>query len=247
MKKLIKKLFPFIKKPKFLRPGKYEAELNFWKKELENYQEWYDGELKELFGEPSPDDSKKVTAYSKKDAAILTWLKIHQMAKYLDDLMLDKGAFSSKRILDVGSGPFPSATVFENCEVYCLDPLLPDYIKMGYPIHYYNRAKFVYGFSEAMPFPDHFFDAVLFVNSLDHVNDLKKTSSETRRVLKPSGMLRMHVHYHRKTDTEPLEISDKVILENFAWCQGLSKIRELNHKRGFALTTPGESYALWSS
>lgn len=32
----------------------------------------------------------------------------------------------------------PNTVVFEGCEVYCLDPLLPEYIKAGHPLCYYE-------------------------------------------------------------------------------------------------------------
>jgi len=43
------------------------------------------------------------------------------------------------------------------------------------------------GIAENLPYPDNFFDAVICVDVLEHVSDLKKTIFEIYRVLKPGG------------------------------------------------------------
>jgi len=177
---------------------------------------------------------------------MLTWLKLHQEPKYLDDLMLDKMAFSGLRILDIGSGPLPSAQAFEDCEIYCLDPLLPEYAKLGYPSCYGDRVKFTSGFSEKMPLKDNFFDAVISVNAIDHVDDIYKTALEIKRVLKPDGKIRIHAHYHKKTTTEPLELNDKVMGRAFNWCKNFRRVKESTTKRG-SVAPNGEIYVLWSN
>ena len=48
---------------------------------------------------------------------------------------------------------------------------------------------------------------------VDHVDNIEKTAQEVRRVLKPSGRFRMHVHYHPPTMPEPLDLND----ENVCW------------------------------
>ena len=75
------------------------------------------------------------------------------------------------KVLDVGSGPFPSALCFQGCDIYNLDPLMDKYIAAGYPLHCYeSRARFVQAKAEAIPFEDGFFDAVISVNAIDHVD-----------------------------------------------------------------------------
>lgn len=223
------------------------AELDFWNKFLPDLESWYRGDLKCLYGESNPLEKDKVPAHSSKDSAILTWFNIHQKQKYLEDLILDENYFSGMKLLDIGSGPMPSAIVFKNCEVYCLDPLLPDYIKIGFPIHYYDRAKFICGSSENIPMKDSFFDAVISVNAIDHVDNLYKTALEIKRVLKPGGKLRMHVHYHTKTSTEPIEIDDNVMRKIFGWCPDFKKINESKSKRGYLLDDANEFYTVWSN
>lgn len=230
----------------FKNESKYEVETNFWKNEIDNYVRWYKGELKTHYMTPSPKEDEKVKTYVLSHGAILTWLKLHQEVKYLEDLMLDKTAFSGRRVLDIGSGPFPSALVFEGSYLYCLDPLLPEYIKAGFPIHYYDRVKFIYGFSENVPIEDNFFDAVISVNAIDHVDDIHSTSNEIKRVLKPGGRIRIHAHYHSKTVTEPLELNDDVMLKAFNWCKGFKKIKESTKKKG-SVAGDSEVFALWSN
>ena len=118
----------------------------------------------------------------------------------------------------------------------------------GFPIHIYeSRARFVYGFAEKMPFENHFFDAVISVNALDHVADFKLTVNEIKRVLKPGGKVRLHLHFHNKTITEPLELNDSIVSEAFYWCEGFRKIDESKSKRGYSITKADEIFSLWSN
>ena len=56
---------------------KQNAEVRFWEKEIKRYVEWYDGNIKELYGHPSP-VTNKVIAATKELSAILTFFQIHQ-------------------------------------------------------------------------------------------------------------------------------------------------------------------------
>jgi SAM-dependent methyltransferase len=241
-KKIYKKIISLL----FFK-SKEGVELGFWKDMIVEYIKWHDGKVETLFGEKPPEEINKIKKHSKKDSAILTWHKIHQEQKYLQDLMLTKDVFSGKKILDIGSGPIPSATVFEGSDLYCLDPLIGDYIKIGYPIHYYKQTKFVCSNSENIPIEDSFFDVVISVNAIDHVNDFMKTASEIKRVLKPEGKLRMHVHYHKKTRAEPMELNDKIMENAFSWCKNFKKINQSNTKRGYTISNKDEFYTVWSN
>ncbi|MFY0651321.1 MAG: class I SAM-dependent methyltransferase [Cyclobacteriaceae bacterium] len=226
--------------------SKYDHELNFWKGCIKDYRLWYKGEV-ELYETKPPTDSEKIRDTNPDYAAILTWLKLHQEKKYILDLELDSEVFRGKRVLDVGSGPLPSAQVFEGCELYCLDPLIPKYLEAGYPMHIYDQnVRFAYGHAENMPFPENFFDVVISVNALDHVDDFKSTANEINRVLKKDGNLRFHLHYHSPTITEPLVLNDNVVAEAFQWAQSFRKINQKQSKTGY--TAPeGEYYTLWSN
>lgn len=247
IKSIVKSYLPFVQNVYSIFKNKSSVELNFWKNQIKLYQEWYDGKIPDLFGEKIPLAEQKVVLQNKKDSAILTWLKIHQEKKYLEDLVLTKNYFNGMKVLDIGSGPFPSAQVFENTELYCLDPLLPDYFRVGFPSHYFDHVKFVCSTSEDMPFENDFFDAVISVNAIDHVDDFLKTIQEIRRVLKKNGKLRMHIHYHKKTPAEPIELNDKIVSEAFVWCPNFKKISESKNKRGFTLDGADEMYTVWSN
>jgi ubiquinone/menaquinone biosynthesis C-methylase UbiE len=222
------------------------AEIKFWRKQVDNYIQWYKGELPVLFGTPSP--VNKVQAYSIREAALLTFFRDHQVIKYLKDLHLDENALRGMKVLDIGSGPFPSGLCYKDAEIYCLDPLMGKYMEAGYPMHCYDsRARFVQSMAEDMPFNDGFFDAVISVNAIDHVNDFAQTAKEIKRVLKPGGRFRMHVHYHPKTTAEPIELNDEVFLQHYSWVSNMKRIHESAQKTGTTLTDPREKYVVWGN
>jgi ubiquinone/menaquinone biosynthesis C-methylase UbiE len=230
------------------RRDKEQDEVFHWKEHLVNCVNWYDGNITSLWGEPAPDEKDKVkTGFSHTDNALLTWINVHQKKKYLADLMLDRTAFSGMKLLDIGSGAYPSASVFEKTKVYCLDPLMPEYMKVGYPLHYFSDVHFVYGFSEKIPFPDNYFDAIISVNAIDHVNNFEDTVKEIKRVLNTEGLIRLHIHYHKSTVCEPLELNDRIVSEQFKWCKNFRKINQSKHKYGNELENADEFYALWSN
>ncbi len=224
--------------------SKQEEEVTFWRKELDQYLKWYRGELDNMYGVKSPSVEQKVATQSEKDSAILTWFNLHQKPKYLQDLGIEKTSLQGMKVLDVGAGPMPSGLVFEGVDLYCLDQLYPEYLKAGYPIHYYGNVKFISGSSENIPVANDFFDAVISVNAIDHVDNLHTTAQEIRRVLRPLGNFAMHVHYHIPTPTEPLEITDEVFKREFEWCNGLQKKKESRRKKG-SVAAPNEKYVVW--
>lgn len=224
------------------------AEIKFWRRQIENYKNWYTGTIQNLYGHPAPSADEKVKAATEELSAILTFFKAHQMLKYQKDLLLDENEFNGMKVLDIGSGPFPSSLTFKGCETYSLDPLMDSYIAAGYPIHCYEqRAKFVKSMAESMPFEDGFFDAVISVNAIDHVNDFAATAREIKRVLKPGGRFRMHVHYHPKTKAEPLELNDEVFLQHYSWVSDLKKLKVSKEKIGTTLESADESYVVWGN
>ena len=226
---------------------KQNAEVRFWEKEIKRYVEWYDGNIKELYGHPSP-GTNKVIAATKELSAILTFFQIHQKPKYLKDLLLDENSFKGLKVLDVGAGPFPSALCFRDAEIYSLDALLDRYLSAGFPLHCYEqRVRFVHAKAESMPLESGSMDAVISVNAIDHVDDFEKTATEIKRVLKPGGRFRMHVHYHSKTTTEPVELNDEIFLKNYSWVTGLKRFQESKEKLGMVLTDPGEKYVVWGN
>lgn len=227
--------------------NKYEAEAKFWETTLQQYVSWYRGKIRVLYGEKSPSKTKKIVAPTELDSAILTWEKIHQQPKYLQDLKLKPSAFKGLKLLDIGSGPHPSARAFNAKEIYCLDPLLSDYVRTGFPLHYYDNVRFVSSKAESIPLASHSIDAVISVNALDHVDSFEDTATEIRRVLKRNGKIRFHLHYHSATTEEPIELSDQRILSAYSWVKNFHKVSESVSKRGTKLKVPGEKYVLWSN
>lgn len=227
---------------------KHAAAIEFRTKIVLEYEKWYNGKIRSLYGESAPSNEEKIVKGNLRENAILTWAKQHQEKKYLDDLRLNNDVFHGLTVLDLGSGGIPSGLAFENCSLYCIDPLMHLFQKLGYPfMHYEKRATFVQGYAEKLPFLDNSFDAIISVNSLDHVDDLEESISEIRRVLKPSGILRLHLHYHNSTVLEPIELNDDIVQQKFAWVEGLHKVHESKFKRGSVLEASDEKYAVWSN
>lgn len=227
--------------------GKYGAEVRFWHRQLGELVDWYEGRLAVHFRTPAPAPAERVDAGDPRRSAIATWLERHQKPKYLADLRLRPEAFDGLRLLDVGCGPMPSAEAFTGCrELLCLDPLIPRYLAAGYPLARRPTTRFVCGFAEAMPLADGSVDAVISMNALDHVDDFDRTAAEIGRVLRPGGAVRIHLHYHPPTRTEPLALDDQTVARAFAWCPGFRKLASVTEQTS-ASAGPGESYNLWSS
>ena len=243
----MKSLRKICKKFTTVKKSKADAELEFWKKEIDNYIKWYKGK-KTLYGLSPPSEDEKYHVQTLSHSAILTWWECYQKLKYLHDLNLNKNAFVGLKLLDIGSGPMPSALAFEDCEVYALDPLIGDYVKIGFPLHYYERCRFISSGAELIPCEDHSIDAVISVNAIDHVDDFFKSAIEIKRILSKNGLFRMHVHYHSKTIEEPIELSDEVFWDAFHWCNNLRKLSESDTKdMGNTKCQFGEKYVLWSN
>jgi SAM-dependent methyltransferase len=236
---MLRKLYRRFRKTFVATPhselSKQAAELSFWKQEILRYQDWFNGKFP-MYQTDVPRKDQKIFARNLKDSSILTWHKLHQEPKYLFDLELDAGAFQGLRVLDVGAGPIPSATAFLGCSLYCLEPLL----------HQYLGVAFVHAVAENIPVNDAFFDAVISVNAIDHVDDLARTAAELKRVLKPGGLFRMHVHYHPPTKCEPIQIDDRLFQNLFQWCENLKKLKQT--RQSFSMELPADqSFVLWSN
>ncbi|MEQ8425394.1 MAG: methyltransferase domain-containing protein [Cyclobacteriaceae bacterium] len=223
---------------------KEQQEEDFWRQVLHKYIDWYNGKIGILYATESPTESQKVKLSTDKDSALITWFELHQKARYLQDLSLDKNVFAGQTILDVGSGPFPGGLAFDDCVIYCLDPLLPKYMSAGFPLHYYDRARFIHAYSESIPLPENYIDGVISINAIDHVGDLLKTSQELSRVCKPNCKFAMHVHYHAPSTTEPISLNDQLFRHTFSWVSNLQKIKESKAKFDHVVSD-NESYVLW--
>lgn len=226
--------------------SKQKAEFNFWDNEITNYILWYQGIIPNLYHTACPSEEQRITGTDIRQSAILTWTKIHQKAKYLQDLSLSADAFKGMKVLDVGAGPIPSATCFEGCQLYALDPLGDIYRMLGFPRHIYPDVHFINSPAESMPFEDNFFDAVISVNAIDHVDNFEQTAIEIQRVLKKGGKFAMHVHYHQETECEPIELNDERFLAAFSAIEGLRP--EKRSRQSFSsILGENESFVLWKN
>jgi len=133
---------------------------------------------------------------------MVSWEKA--FVRYKSDLYLRDDSFAGQRILDVGCGPHCGIIGFRECEKYGVDHLVNDYRRIGYPLHKHG-VRYINAKSEKMPFETQFFDVVICVNALDHVDSLHGTISEIARVLKKGGRFIGQFNFHdRPRRTEPL-------------------------------------------
>lgn len=223
---------------------KYDAELEFWRSELDVYRRWYRGELRELYYHPCPKD--RITSYESETLnALYTWLRT-DWRRYIRHLMIDEFAFAGARVLDIGCGPLGLAASFVAAEVIGVDPLAAEYAKLGYRTTlidcYPCRAENIKGL-----FEDGSVDVVISVNAIDHVDDFEAVASEIQRVLAPGGIVRIEAHYHAARETEPQELGDQRVIEAFDKVP-LRKISDIPSTMFYpGLHPPGERLVLWSN
>jgi len=97
------------------------------------------------------------------------------------------------KILDVGcgTGKYLVELAKKNRICYGIDPLVE--VSLAVAQRMAEKAKvninLLQAEGENIPFPENFFDAVLFLSTIQHVNDADKTLSEINRVLKNKGIL----------------------------------------------------------
>jgi SAM-dependent methyltransferase len=225
--------------------AKQLGELLFWRLELQRMIDWYQGKTADLRGVAVPTEGARVVGYDLKENAMRTWLKA-LIRRYPSSLLVAEDYFAGKRILDIGCGPIPFATAFTDCEIYGLDQLADHYRRLGYPLDSYSdRFTYVKASAESIPFEDGFFDAVISVNALDHVDDFPRSAREMSRVLRPGGVLRLEVHYHQPTLLEPWSLNDEVILEHLGHL-GIRKVSERPFQKSSGDPSE-EKIAVWSS
>jgi SAM-dependent methyltransferase len=123
---------------------------------------------------------------------------------------LDRAFYDQKRLLDVGCGPRGSLEWADSAaERIGLDPLAAAYTRLGVQ---QQNMRYVAARSEAMPFPDGYFDVVSAFNSLDHVDDLHATVRELSRVTRPGGTLLLVTDVnHPPTRAEPQSFGWEVL------------------------------------
>jgi ubiquinone/menaquinone biosynthesis C-methylase UbiE len=167
--------------------------------------------------------------------------------KYLKHLKLHPERFKNMKVLDVGCGPVPYALVFRDCEMYGVDPLISYYRDIGYPMHFDQREmRYIDSPIEAIPVEDDYFDAVISVNALDHVDDFYKASEEINRVLKPDGLLVFEIHSHEPRVGHPWKITTEMIQESFG-DRGITKVYENDYSFFYSEKDKDELLSVWSN
>jgi ubiquinone/menaquinone biosynthesis C-methylase UbiE len=131
----------------------------------------------------------------------------HYLWSFTEGFGLSRDFYKGLDVLDVGCGPRGSLEwCTEAKSIVGLDPLARKYTQLnsGTP----HRMKYVEGGAEEMPFNNHSFDVVSFMNSLDHVADLSRTLSEVHRVVRPGGHVLILTDIHDEPAVcEPTVIS----------------------------------------
>jgi len=200
--------------PAYRMRQKYEAEISYWQGELKHLDRWFNHRDTDWWGIEPPTKPLNLS----NNWIVNAVLTMHALRpSYHEELKLERNHFTDRRILEVGNGPLAPILQFDNCERHGVDPLNNTYMQAGWPLFEYD-AKFLSLGAEKLPYPDGYFDAVISVNALDHVDDFSRVASEMQRVLKPGGEVRFEVEYHRPTTTEPLELDDDRVRAAFDRC-----------------------------
>jgi 2-polyprenyl-3-methyl-5-hydroxy-6-metoxy-1,4-benzoquinol methylase len=221
---------------------KYDEEKRFWKDEISFYVRWFHGRIKELYGVPCPKQHEKVHRFSSEELnAIETWINADKW-RYCKRLHVEPTYFSGKKVLEVGSGPLGLSRFFAGAEVHYLDPLHAWYWQCGYPkVGYSIEARI----EDCM---HHRYDAVISVNAIDHVDQFEDAINACEIMCDMDGEIRMDIHYHAPTVTEPHVLNDEIVAAAFKKFD-MKKIAENPSRVFYPRGTHPDSdrFAVWSN
>src|SRR5437868_2675757 len=202
--------------PAYQLKRKHEAELAYWQSELKHLKKWFEDGTTDWWGIRPPSASQKLAVSRLWTVnAVATMHAIRPT--YTEELCVERDHFTGSCVLEIGSGPLAPILQFTDCTRHCVDPLTNLYMAAGWPLFEYD-AKFLGVRGECLPYPDGYFDAVISVNALDHVDDFERVASEIQRVLRRGGGIHFEVEYHGPTVTEPVKLSDTRIVKAFSSC-----------------------------
>jgi len=229
--------------------SKYDEERKFWADEISRYVKWYRGEIrsKEMYGVRCPDSKTQIRRFETEQLnAIETWINCDKW-RYCRHLIIEPTYFSGKIILEVGCGPLGLSRFFAGAKVTGIDPLHTHYSECGYPIHMnsiINEDLRIEDFNA----PDESFDAVISVNAIDHVDDFKAAIAQCERVCRSDGEIRIEVHYHAATVTEPHVLTDSDVGAAFS----KFAVRKISENPSWVFYPKGthpesDRFALWSN
>ena len=225
---------------------KYEEEKRFWKNEISFYVRWYNGLIKELYGVPRPQAHERIVHFNTVEVnAIQTWINADKW-RYCKRLHVEPTYFSGKKVLEVGSGPLGLSRFFAGANVDLLDPLHEWYSQCGYPV----AGHLLHTSIEDIDLTvfDDYFDAVISVNAIDHVDDFMKAIEVCERVCDKDGEIRMDIHYHAPTVTEPHVLNDDIVKSAFK----IFDMKKIAENPSEVFYPPGthpktDRFAVWSN
>ncbi len=114
------------------------------------------------------------------------------------------------RLLDVGGGTGRVARALRSqvSETFIVDesPGMLNQAKLK------NGLSLTCSHSEALPFPDEFFERVIMVDALHHVGDQKGSAAEIWRVIKPGGLAVILEPDIRKLSAKVVAVFEKILL-----------------------------------
>jgi len=230
---------------------KYEEEKFFWKEEIGFYVRWYNGKLrsKELYGVPCPKEHQKINRFATIELnAIETWINADKW-RYCKRLHVEPTYFSGKKVLEVGSGPLGLSRFFAGAEVDLLDPLHSWYSECGYIQAPRKIESTIEDFGDRfVALQSYRYDAVISVNAIDHVDSFERAIEVCEQVCDMDGEIRMDIHYHAPTVTEPHVLNDEIVSAAFKKFD-MKKIAEnpshVFYPRG--THPPEDRFAVWSN
>lgn len=227
--------------------GKYAAEIQFWTEERDRYVHWYEGRMPEFYGVRKPSPSAKITRHANQRLnALETWVNADRW-RYCKHLFLPPTYWSGRIVLEIGCGPLGLAQGFVGATLRGLDPLVPKYVELGYPLNS-HRIRYLPNSAESIPLADNSVEAVFSVNAIDHVDDFAAACREIERVTRPAGEIRIEVHYHEATTTEPWVLNDEIVAGAFR----KFRMRKIAESPSALFYPPGthprtDRFALWSN
>ena len=172
---------------------------------------------------PTIDSALRRISFKYKDIAELGYWKIkHKKEKVLSNTHykhyftthfgIDEKYYKNKVVLDIGCGPRGSLewAKIAKCRIG-LDPLASAYRKLGTDQH---KMIYLNSYSENIPLRRGKCNVVSSFNSLDHVNDVRKTIREIKRVTGSEGLFLLIVEVnHMPKICEPHRISPYELIE----------------------------------